>query len=76
MSVAITIPKLGMAMTEGTIGEWLVDDGATVSAGQPIYVLVTDKVENEVEAPISGVIRLLGDAGATYDVGDQIAELV
>ena len=39
----IRIPKLGVAMTEGTIVQWLVEDGAAVAAGVPIYVLETDE---------------------------------
>ena len=50
MSVPINIPKLGVSMTEGTLVEWLVSDGDQVSEGQPLYVIETDKVENEVEA--------------------------
>ena len=45
MAVPISIPRLGFAMTEGTIVEWVVDDGATVEAGDHIYTLESDKVE-------------------------------
>ena len=53
---ALNIPKLGVSMTEGTLVEWLVADGATVDAGDVIYRLETDKVENDVEAPVAGVV--------------------
>ena len=36
MSTSLTIPKLQMSTTEGTLAEWLVDDGAMVEEGQPI----------------------------------------
>ena len=39
MSVPINIPKLGVSMTEGTLIEWLVADGAAVSEGDPIYLI-------------------------------------
>ena len=71
----ICIPKLGVAMTEGTIVEWLVADGATVAAGQPIYVLENEKVENEIEAPVAGVVRLVATAGEVYGVGTLIATI-
>lgn len=71
----ICIPKLGVAMTEGTIVEWLVDDGATVSAGQPLYVLENEKVENEIEAPAPGVVHLVGTPGEVYAVGTLIATI-
>ena len=72
----IRIPKLGVAMTEGTIVEWLVEDGATVAAHDPIYVLENDKVENEIESPAAGVIRIVAPAGdEAYDVGTLIATI-
>jgi pyruvate/2-oxoglutarate dehydrogenase complex dihydrolipoamide acyltransferase (E2) component len=73
--VELRIPKLGMEMTEGTLAEWLVDDGARVTQDEPLYLLVTDKVEQEVAAPVAGVLRRLGVAGETYPVGTLIAEL-
>ncbi len=75
MSVPINIPKLGVSMTEGTIVEWLVADGETVSEGQPIFVIETDKVENEVEATASGTVRITGDEGETYPVGETVGAI-
>ncbi len=75
-TIDIRIPKLGMEMTEATLAEWLVDDGAEVAQDQPIYLLETDKVTNEVTAPMDGVIRHVGQEGTTYPVGEVIAELV
>ena len=71
----IRIPKLGVAMTEGTVVQWLVDDGAAVTAGDSLYILETDKVENEIESPVAGVIRILGTPGEVYDVGTLIATI-
>ena len=75
MTAAIHIPKLGIAMTEGTIAQWLVADGTAVSAGEPLYVLETDKVENEIEAPASGVLRVLAGEGEAYPVGTHIGNI-
>jgi pyruvate/2-oxoglutarate dehydrogenase complex dihydrolipoamide acyltransferase (E2) component len=71
----INIPKLGVAMTEGTLVEWAVPDGSAVEAGQVIYTLETDKVENEMEAPVAGILRHHGEEGETYPVGTLIAEI-
>jgi pyruvate/2-oxoglutarate dehydrogenase complex dihydrolipoamide acyltransferase (E2) component len=76
VAVEIRIPKLGMEMTEATLSEWLVEDGASVAQDQPMYVLETDKVENEVGAPVAGVLRRIGTAGDTYAVGEVIGEIV
>ncbi len=59
-------------MTEGTLVEWLVHDGQSVQAGDVLYRIETDKVENDIEAPVAGVIRITGVEGDTYDVGVQI----
>jgi pyruvate/2-oxoglutarate dehydrogenase complex dihydrolipoamide acyltransferase (E2) component len=75
VTTEIRMPKLGISMIEGTLVEWLVSDGATVAAGTPIYVLETDKVENEVEAPTEGTVRLIASPGEAYEVGTVIAEI-
>ncbi len=75
MPMPINIPKLGVSMTEGTLVEWMVADGQIVQAGDVLYRIETDKVENDIEAPITGVIRILGVEGDTYDVGVQIGSI-
>ncbi|WP_417620245.1 biotin/lipoyl-containing protein [Parasphingorhabdus sp.] len=75
MTKQIKIPKIGTAMVEGILTEWLVADGDTVAEGTAIYSLETDKATNEIEAPVGGIIRLLGEEGETYEVGTVIAEL-
>jgi pyruvate/2-oxoglutarate dehydrogenase complex dihydrolipoamide acyltransferase (E2) component len=75
MASRLKIPKLGMSMNEATIVEWLVADGDSVQQGQPLYLLETDKTENEVPSPVAGVIRLIGVVDETYEVGTVIAEI-
>ena len=75
MATPINIPKLGVSMTEGTLVEWMVADGQSVQAGDVLYRIETDKVENDIEAPVAGVIRILGVEGDTYDVGVQIGSI-
>lgn len=75
MATTLTIPKLQMSTTEGTLTEWLVDDGAVVKEGQPIYALETDKSVQEIEAPESGKLTQKVEAGETYAVGTEIGEI-
>ena len=75
MATEIIFPKIGFSMTEGILSEWLVDDGATVTEGQPLYSVETDKSTNEVEAPASGVVRIVGQRGDTFDVGAIIGSI-
>jgi len=72
MATEVLLPKIGFAMTEGQITEWLAQDGATVTEGQPLFTLEADKSANEVEAPASGTLRILQPAGSIYEVGTVI----
>jgi pyruvate/2-oxoglutarate dehydrogenase complex dihydrolipoamide acyltransferase (E2) component len=71
----VRIPKASMAMTEATVIEWLVDEGKRVEEGESLYLIETDKVEQEIEAPASGVVHWTGEPGETYDVGTQIGHI-
>ena len=71
----IKIPKLGMAVDEATLSEWLVTDGARIEAGAPLYVASTDKVDQEITSPVTGTVRLIGELEQTYPVGTLIAEI-
>nr|WP_277398549.1 lipoyl domain-containing protein [Burkholderia sp. Ac-20353] len=68
-------PKIGFSMEEGTLAEWLVDDGASVSEGQPLYSLESDKSIQEIASPASGKVRILSTVGEVYKVGDVLAEI-
>jgi pyruvate/2-oxoglutarate dehydrogenase complex dihydrolipoamide acyltransferase (E2) component len=75
MSTAIKIPKLGMSMTDAVLSEWLVEDGATVEVGTPIYSIETDKSVQEIESPATGTLRVQEPAGGTFEVGHVIATI-
>lgn len=75
MTFQVTVPKIGFSMNEGEIAEWLVEDGAHVTEGQPLYALEADKSTNEVESPATGTLKILGQVGETYEVGTVIAEI-
>ena len=76
MATLIVIPRLGMTMTEATLLEWVVPDGATVAAGDVLYRIETDKVETDCEAPTAGTIRQTVEPGGTHPVGAVIGEIV
>ncbi len=75
MSTPVLPPKIGFSMSEGTLAEWLVTDGATVTEGQPIYALETEKATEEVESPAAGVLKIIGQPGTLHQVGDLVAEI-
>ncbi len=69
MATEIVLVKVGMTMTEGTLSEWLVEDGAAVAVGEPLYRLETEKVDMDVEAEAAGTVRHVVAAGETVEVG-------
>jgi pyruvate/2-oxoglutarate dehydrogenase complex dihydrolipoamide acyltransferase (E2) component len=75
MAIQVTVPKIGFSMNEGILSEWLVEDGAQVTEGQPLYAIESDKSTNEVESPASGTLKIIGEIGETYEVGTIIAEI-
>lgn len=67
---ALTIPKLGLTMKEGTVAAWHVAPGAPVSVGQPVFDVETEKVTSECVAETAGILRRqLAPQGATLAVG-------
>jgi pyruvate dehydrogenase E2 component (dihydrolipoamide acetyltransferase) len=71
------MPKMGDAMEEGTLVEWLAEDGASVSSGEVIGNIQTDKATVELTAPSTGKLSgLLAKPGDTVEVGKAIAVIL
>ena len=67
---AVTIPKWGIEMAEGTIVAWRKEEGDTVKAGEEIVDIETDKIVNSFEARSSGtLVRILAEVGEELPVG-------
>ena len=66
---AIIMPKWGLEMVEGTLAKWHVAEGQPVDQGQPIMDVETEKIANEVEADVGGVLRRVADEGSVVPVG-------
>ena len=69
MAIEIRLPKLGLTMEEGTVDEWLLDDGAVVTVGTPLLRLATDKIDVDVEAEEAGILHRAVANGATLEPG-------
>jgi pyruvate dehydrogenase E2 component (dihydrolipoamide acetyltransferase) len=63
-------------MEEGTILEWLVEDGTEITQGMAVLRIETDKVESDVESPGDGRFHRVGNQGDTYPCGALIGYLL
>jgi pyruvate dehydrogenase E2 component (dihydrolipoamide acetyltransferase) len=74
MAVKVMMPKGSDTMTEGKVLKWLKKEGDAISTGDSVLEIETDKVNMEVEAMGSGVLRkVLVDAGKVVPVGELLA---
>jgi pyruvate dehydrogenase E2 component (dihydrolipoamide acetyltransferase) len=72
MPVEIFLTKVGMTMSEGVVAQWYVADGAAVEKGALLYRLETEKVELEVDADASGIVKHWVAENVTLAPGDLI----
>ena len=73
----VTIPSVGMAMTEAVLNVWLKNPGDSVAAGETLAEIETDKSALDLESPSDGLLgRHLVSAGATVPVGQVIVRIL
>jgi pyruvate dehydrogenase E2 component (dihydrolipoyllysine-residue acetyltransferase) len=74
MPTNVIMPALGVAQQTGTLLKWLRAEGQSVSKGDPLMEIETDKATVEIEAPASGVLtQVIAKAGDEVPVGQRIA---
>ena len=74
MAVELRMLQMDQTMTKGKIGKWLVKEGDTVTEGQPLLEIETDKVVHEQESPTDGVIaQILAEEGTNVPVNALLA---
>nr|AAA18917.1 dihydrolipoamide acetyltransferase [Syntrophotalea carbinolica DSM 2380]AAA91877.1 dihydrolipoamide acetyltransferase [Syntrophotalea carbinolica DSM 2380] len=67
--IALTMPKWGLTMEEGTISSWLMDEGDTIEVGSEILEVETDKIAQPVESAVEGILRRkIGEEDEEYPV--------
>ncbi|TPI38080.1 acetoin dehydrogenase dihydrolipoyllysine-residue acetyltransferase subunit [Mesorhizobium sp. B3-1-9] len=76
MATAVIFPKVSLETDAGTISRWLKEDGATVSQGEALFEIDNDKAAVEVEAPASGVVSYVRNAGEDVQVGEVVAHIL
>src|SRR3954466_6831744 len=73
MASEVKLPRLGQGMEAGTINKWLKSEGDTVSKGEPLFEIDTDKVTQEVESDYEGVLLKIVLPQGEAPVGQTIA---
>ena len=74
MATEYKMPQLGLTMTEGTVTKWFKAVGDTVAVGEVLVEVATDKITNQLESNLAGVLlEIIVDEGATAPVQEVIA---
>jgi 2-oxoglutarate dehydrogenase E2 component (dihydrolipoamide succinyltransferase) len=70
----VELPKMGESVAEATITTWLKAVGDVIQEDEPIVEIATDKVDSEVPAPCSGILKkVLFNEGDVVEVGSVFA---
>jgi pyruvate dehydrogenase E2 component (dihydrolipoamide acetyltransferase) len=73
----VIMPALGVAQEKGTLLNWLKAEGQSVTKGEPLMEVETDKATVEIEAPASGILaNVTAGAGDEIPVGNKIAVIL
>ena len=70
--LAIRMPKMSMTMTEGEVSSWSVKVGDEITDGDIVCEVMTDKVDMDVESPVSGTLVEIVVESGTVAVGEPI----
>jgi 2-oxoglutarate dehydrogenase E2 component (dihydrolipoamide succinyltransferase) len=65
---------MGESIVEGTVTKWLKQPGEKITRDEPLFEISTDKVDAEIPAPVSGVLKeIRAEAGKTVQVNSVVA---
>jgi len=77
MAISVVMPALEMAQENGKLLAWRKKEGESVTKGEPLLEIETDKAVVEIEAPGDGILAgITAEVGAVIPVGETIAWLV
>src|SRR5213593_1900330 len=77
MPTNVIMPALGVAQQTGTLLKWLKTEGQSVTKGEPLMEIETDKTTVEIEAPASGILsNVTAHPGDVIPVGQTIASIL
>jgi len=71
--IKVSMPKWGLSMKEGTVSDWIVEEGEEIEKGQEIVEIETDKIANVLESPGSGILqKIVAHSGEVLPVAALI----
>ncbi len=69
MASELTMPQLGLTMTEGIVSQWLKQEGDVVKKGDCVVEVETDKISNSIESPVDGILlKIVAQEGEVLPV--------
>ncbi len=74
-NTTVLMPKLGQAMTEGSVVLWHRKDGERIEAGAVLVTVETDKATYDLEATASGTVHIIIQEGEEVPIDTVIAEI-
>jgi pyruvate/2-oxoglutarate dehydrogenase complex dihydrolipoamide acyltransferase (E2) component len=75
-TVDVTMPQMGVSVSEGTIAEWHKNAGDEVAYEEPLVAISTDKIDTDVPSPAAGVVQeIVVEVGETVEVGVVLARI-
>jgi 2-oxoglutarate dehydrogenase E2 component (dihydrolipoamide succinyltransferase) len=75
MSLDVKVPAAGESITSANVAKWHKKNGESVTKGEILVTLETDKVSNELEAASDGVLEILIGEGEEVTIGTVIARI-
>lgn len=75
MATEVKIPNVGESITSANVARWHKQDGETVAKGDTVLTIETDKVSNDLEADVSGVLKILVQEGEEVAIGSVVATI-
>jgi len=73
--VELKVPAAGESITSANVAVWRRKEGDIVTQGEVLVTLETDKVSNELEAPVSGRLKIITPEGEEVSIGTVIATI-
>ena len=73
--IDVIVPAAGESVTSANVASWHVSNGDTVSKGDALVTLETDKVSSELEAEENGTIEIITPEGEEVSIGSLIAKI-